>query len=113
MALITLPVAVHKYRITQRLLLLLCLLYLALPTMAQNSNYIFKFALPPGVPIAPSKITVDTAGNIYVAEGTRNQIQKFDSNGNLLLKIENAGSGDGQFDRPAGMAVDSAGNLFV
>src|SRR5947207_15313303 len=36
--------------------------------------------------LTPTGITVDSAGNVYVAEGNGNRFQKFDNNGNFLLK---------------------------
>jgi DNA-binding beta-propeller fold protein YncE len=45
--------------------------------------------------------------------GENNRIQKFDSNGNFITKWGTSGSGDGQFVRPASLAVDASGNVFV
>ncbi len=42
-----------------------------------------------------------------------NRIQKFDSNGNFITKWGFKGTGDGQFDNPYGIAVDSSGNVYV
>ena len=83
--------------------------------------------------IRPSGITVDSSDNIYVAENNNHRVQKFDSDGNFLLMwgwgvnsgsaafetcMSNcqggiSGSGDGQFDDPRGLALDSSGNIFV
>lgn len=41
------------------------------------------------------------------------EYKKFDSNGNFITKWGTAGAGDGQFTTPAGIAVDSLGNVFV
>jgi DNA-binding beta-propeller fold protein YncE len=36
----------------------------------------------------PNGIAVDSTGNVYVAEENGNRVQKFDANGNFLLKFE-------------------------
>jgi DNA-binding beta-propeller fold protein YncE len=43
---------------------------------------------------------------IYVTDLGNDCIQKFDSEENFLMKWRSAGTGDGQFNRPAGMALD-------
>ena len=65
------------------------------------------------------EVAIDSAGNVYVADTTsatptiNNRIQKFTSNGDYLTQWGTQGSGDGQFDRPLGIAVDSSGNVYV
>ena len=44
----------------------------------------------------PSGMTVDTAGNFYVADTFNNRIQKFDSAGNFLMSWGGGGSGGGR-----------------
>ena len=61
----------------------------------------------------PTAIAVDAAGNVYVAEGNGNRVQKFDGNGTWLLKFGTPGSAAGEFVTPTGIAVDSAGNIYV
>jgi len=61
----------------------------------------------------PNGIAVDTAGNVYVAEGNGNRVQKFDNNGTFLLKFGIPGDVPGGFVSPSGVAVDSAGNIYV
>lgn len=50
---------------------------------------------------------------LYVTEAGNNRVQKFDSNGNFLMKFGSGGTGDGQFQAPKGIAVDSGGNIYV
>jgi len=82
----------------------------------------------------PSRIAVDSAENVYVADSHR--IQKFDSTGTFLrmwgfgvgdgtnvfqictsantpCQAGLSGAGDGQFSFPKGIAFDSAGNVYV
>jgi hypothetical protein len=65
----------------------------------------------------PFGIAVDGSGNIYTAEysNTYNneRIQKFNSSFNFLLKWGSQGTGDGQFKRPNGVAVDGSNNIYV
>jgi RNA polymerase sigma factor (sigma-70 family) len=61
----------------------------------------------------PSGVVVDSSGNAYVTDTGNSRIQKFDSNGNPLMKWGSEGSGDGQFNYPHGIAIDSDGNIYV
>jgi sugar lactone lactonase YvrE len=67
----------------------------------------------------PGGIAADTAGYIYVADGWNNRVQKFNSTGGFIAKWGrdggqgSSGEGDGEFDYPRGIAVDTAGNVFV
>jgi len=61
----------------------------------------------------PTAITVDPSGNVYVAEGGGQRVQKFDNNGVWQLKFGSGGSGNGQFITANGIAVDSGGNIYV
>ena len=66
-----------------------------------------------------SKITVDSAGNVYVTgysegAGTSDDYAtiKYDTNGNLLWVNRYNGPGNG-IDRSSDLVVDSAGNVFL
>jgi DNA-binding beta-propeller fold protein YncE len=58
---------------------------------------------------------VDAAGqgNVYVADTFNYRVQKFDSQGNFLAQWGSQGTGDGQFQRPIDVTVDSQGNVYV
>jgi uncharacterized protein (TIGR03663 family) len=61
----------------------------------------------------PRGITVDEAGNVYVADSGNNRIQVFDSSGQFLTQWGNEGDGPGQFKEPWGVAVGAEGNVYV
>jgi DNA-binding beta-propeller fold protein YncE len=66
---------------------------------------------------APSGVLVAPDGNIFVADGhgdnTNARIVKFSPEGKFLTAWGSAGAGQGQFNVPHGLAMDSAGHLFV
>jgi DNA-binding beta-propeller fold protein YncE len=82
---------------------------------------------------SPSGVAVDSGDNIYVSDTGNNRIQKFNSNGEFILMwgfgvvdgsnefqicTSNcqegiAGSDDGQFLDPFGIAADSSDNIYV
>jgi tripartite motif-containing protein 71 len=85
----------------------------------------------------PADVTADASGNIYVADSFNNRIQKFDSSGNFLrlwgkdvvagndvtgyeictvaanCTAASSGGRGGEFNQPAGVAVDANGNVYV
>ena len=48
-----------------------------------------------------------------MADVFNNRVQKFTSQGEFIARWGSLGSGDGQFDKPVGVAVDEAGNVYV
>ncbi|MDJ1484334.1 T9SS type A sorting domain-containing protein [Cytophagaceae bacterium YF14B1] len=61
----------------------------------------------------PGGLTVDLAGNIYVADDMNHRIQKFDSKGNFLIQFGSSGVGNDQFNKPHYIDVDADGNLYI
>jgi DNA-binding beta-propeller fold protein YncE len=66
---------------------------------------------------APSDVVVAPNGDIFVADGhgdkTNARIVKFNKDGKFVKSWGKEGKGAGEFDVPHGLALDSAGRLFV
>jgi sugar lactone lactonase YvrE len=69
----------------------------------------------------PSGVTVDTAGNVYVADTYNDTIRKIDSSGLVTTLAGSAGVSGGNdgtgiyalFNQPVGVTVDASGNVCV
>ena len=61
----------------------------------------------------PWGLTTDQDGNVYVSDTSNSRIQKFQADGQPLLKWGRDGSFDGAFFFPRGVAVDFVGNIYV
>jgi uncharacterized protein (TIGR03437 family) len=72
---------------------------------------------------APAGIALDSAGNIYIADTGNNVVRKVDASSLVISTVAGNGtpgfSGDGgrgvfaQLSHPKGVAVDSAGNVYI
>jgi len=68
----------------------------------------------------PHQIALDTGGNLYVADADNNRIRKLTADGDITTVAGTGAAGwlDGavasaQFNKPKGIAVDAAGDLYV
>lgn len=70
----------------------------------------------------PSGITIDATGNIYISEGDGHRVRMINTSGNISTLVGNgtsssAGDGglatDAKVRRPAGLALDGSGNLYI
>ncbi|MFD0589228.1 S-layer homology domain-containing protein [Paenibacillus sp. GCM10027627] len=62
----------------------------------------------------PYSLAIDNnSGHLYVADTDNDYIKKFDLHGTLVFQWGGQGSGNGQFDEPSAVAVDSSGNVYV
>lgn len=73
----------------------------------QHGSVNGQFSSPNGVAIDP------LSGNVYVADGGNDRIQRFSANGTFLSAWGSAGSGRGLFSNPVGVSVDSSGLVYV
>jgi sugar lactone lactonase YvrE len=89
----------------------------------QGPNYLtpYSFTTAAAPALGVHAVAVDSAGNLYLGDNVQNTIQKVEPGGapSLLAGIPGvAGSTDGPgtsatFNTPTGVAVDSAGNVYV
>ena len=61
--------------------------------------------------LADVKIAADSAGDVYVPNPLENDVLEYSPSGTLLKTF--TGSGAGALKEPAGVAIDSSGNLWV
>ncbi len=69
-----------------------------------------QFNMPWGITVVR---TGHSAGNVFVADWRNDRIQKLDSDGNFIAQWGSSGEGPGQFNRPAGIAVDENENMYI
>lgn len=55
----------------------------------------------------------DRNGDVYVVDQGNNRVQRFDRDGRFVSEFGTAGRGNGQFDRPYGIAIDKDGYVYV
>jgi sugar lactone lactonase YvrE len=85
------------------------LLTLGKPGGGNEPDYFFQ----------PNDVLVAPNGDIFVSEGhqstpgSQQRVLKFDKTGKLIKAWGKWGSGDGEFDQPHALAMDSRGRLFV
>jgi hypothetical protein len=69
-----------------------------------------------GMFVSPHKLTVDSAGFIWVADNGSSQVFKLSQDGKVLMTLGKkgiAGSGPDEFDAPTEVAVGANGDVFV
>src|SRR5713101_5317257 len=60
----------------------------------------------PGGYIQPNGVTVDTNGNMYIADVANSAVEKLSASGALVAYWGSNGTGHGQFQNPKGIALD-------
>lgn len=61
----------------------------------------------------PQGLTVDSKGNIYVADRSNNCIQVFTSEGDFMRVIGKPGKAKDELKGPLGIAIDTEDNVYV
>lgn len=75
-------------------------------TFSELNEGLFEDSWPACVAIGPDQ-------NVYVTDELKSDIMMFDKDGHFIRRIGEAGSGNGQFDRPSGITFDSSGHMYV
>ena len=77
--------------------------------------YLFEIGsnAAPGAGFEPSFVVLDSSNNVYVTDRGNARVVKFDHNGNYLTQWGILGSGNGQFQALAGIAVDNTNDVYV
>ena len=65
-----------------------------------------------GIFLGPGGMAINS-GNIYIADSFNNRVKIYTTAGSLVTTFGSAGTGDGQFDRPKGVCIDTLGNVYV
>lgn len=63
--------------------------------------------------LSPGSLALDSAGNLYVADGGNDRVVKFDSSGRQVLAFGKKGTGLGDFQSVWSLAVDAQGQIHV
>jgi tripartite motif-containing protein 71 len=61
----------------------------------------------------PEAVAVDPSGNVFVADSGHDRVLEFNSKREYLRQFGSAGTGEGQFEGIAGIASNSAGDVYV
>ncbi len=61
----------------------------------------------------PGNLAVDVSNNVYISSPWSHWVDVYDLNGGFLTRWGSFGSGTGNLDDPLGVAVDSAGTLYI
>lgn len=72
-----------------------------------------EFLAPPGrtAVILPTAVTVDSAGTVFVADGTNDRIVAFNTTGQFIGEIREVGKES--LSRPVGIKTDSSNRLWI
>ena len=61
----------------------------------------------------PLTLTINSKGEIFIADWRNDRIQIFSTNGEFITKFGESGQEDGQFNRPSSVTVDTQGLIYI
>ena len=67
----------------------------------------------PGQLSEPRGLTLDSEGDVWIADTGNNRIQEFDAEGGFVQEFGSLGAGDGKLDHPSALALDGSGDVWV
>ncbi|HWQ03033.1 MAG TPA: hypothetical protein VNL38_01005 [Candidatus Nitrosotenuis sp.] len=85
-------------------------------TFTRQGQFVRSFGEPgerPGRLFRPKGLALDSAGNLYLADGLMEVVQVFSPAGRLLYSFGRSGTGPGEFQLPAGLFVDPRNRVYV
>ena len=94
-------------------------------TVAGNGVYAYSGDNGPAIQAqlnSPQAVAADAAGNFYIADTANHVVRKVAANGTITTLAGNGSAGSGgdngaatsaQLNKPAGVTVDSAGNVYI
>jgi DNA-binding beta-propeller fold protein YncE len=86
---------------------------LDLPDAPAEDMYTGRNGAAPGQFAEPRGIALDKLKHVFVADTGNGRIQEFSSDGSLIRTIGEPGTGEGQLDRPTGVAATLNGHIHV
>jgi DNA-binding beta-propeller fold protein YncE len=87
---------------------------LGVSLMSPITRILATFGHDPGQVYQPRGIAVDlNTRNIFVVDSLNNRVQKFSPNFVFMKAWGSLGTGDGQFQSPVGITIDSNGDVYV
>jgi len=78
-----------------------------------DGTFLRKIETPEMVNMWMFDVAVDSFGTAYVTDTLYDRIVQFDSDGNYVLQWGTEGPEEGEFITPWGIALDSAGDIYV
>ncbi|WP_257308239.1 NHL repeat-containing protein [Geothrix fuzhouensis] len=85
----------------------------AVSILLQDGTLAGRLGQGPGEFLLPNHITLDAAGQVYVADSAANLIKVYGPTGAKVREFGGAGAIAGKFDFPTGLWVSPAGEVFV
>jgi tripartite motif-containing protein 71 len=76
-------------------------------------QYVLEWPLSGGTEPRPRGMAIDRDGRLFICKPFTHRIQIYSTAGAYLGEFGSSGTGPGQFEKPADVAIDREGNLYV